>query len=476
MSAVPPSGSLDELPFPQLLLRLAAARFGGSLRLSRGRVSKRIVFQQGAPVMAESNLAGESLLELLRDQGRLTPADCEALLAQSASSKRAPEALLLERGLLDARELFDALKRLLRMRVIECFAWPRGDFATDSSSEAPPEAQAFRLNVFGLLQEGLDQHWGAERLLAELAPHMQQHPVPNARFEAIARLLERDAGIEALLARFDGRHTLWQCLQGGSGRALATAWILEASGALGFRNESSAASVAGPLTPEIEIVITSAAGEAAAEAQPRTAAAGAPLSEAATKQRERLLTEIEAKHARLKELSAYELLDVPEDAETGAIRKAYLQAAKRFHPDALSRVGLGAELRERATRVFAEISKAHTLLADPAERQQYDQSRRSLQPEIDVGRLAQAETLYRKGEILLRQGNFRGALEFLAPAVELWPEECAYQSALGWALFRKSPPETERALEHLRRAVELDANDAESQIRLSSVERSLQGG
>ena len=29
--------------------------------------------------------------------------------------------------------------------------------------------------------------------------------------------------------------------------------------------------------------------------------------------------------------------------------------------------------------------------------------------------------------ILLRQGNYRGAIEYLRPAVDLWPEEAAYQ-------------------------------------------------
>ena len=86
--------------------------------------------------------------------------------------------------------------------------------------------------------------------------------------------------------------------------------------------------------------------------------------------------------------------------------------------------------------MFAAIGKAHAVLADPKRRRSYDASLDSDETDLDAERLAAAETNYRKGEILMRQGNFRGALEFLRPAVELWPEDATYQGALGWALFK----------------------------------------
>ena len=80
---------------------------------------------------------------------------------------------------------------------------------------------------------------------------------------------------------------------------------------------------------------------------------------------------------------------------------------------------------------------------------------------------------FRKGEILLRQGNYRGSLDFLKPAVELWPEDCAYQSALGWALFMKQPSEPETARVHLEEALRIDPDDGEARLRLSKVLQAL---
>ncbi|MCH8891312.1 MAG: hypothetical protein IH827_09595 [Myxococcales bacterium] len=75
--------------------------------------------------------------------------------------------------------------------------------------------------------------------------------------------------------------------------------------------------------------------------------------------------------------------------------------------------------------------------------------------------------------MLLRLGNFAGAIEFLRPAVELWPEESEYCSALGWALYRKLPSEPDLAREQLERAVELSPKNATAIHQLSVVVRSM---
>jgi tetratricopeptide (TPR) repeat protein len=148
-----------------------------------------------------------------------------------------------------------------------------------------------------------------------------------------------------------------------------------------------------------------------------------------------------------------------------------VSAAKRFHPDALARLGL-LDLREVAEVVFARIATAHETLSDPQARNDYDRADDGVH-DLDAARVVQAEALFRKAEILLRAGNFGGALEFLRPAVAMWPDECAYQSAMGWALYKKTPPDSKTAREHLERAVALDRDDAVATFRLSVVLRSL---
>ena len=69
----------------------------------------------------------------------------------------------------------------------------------------------------------------------------------------------------------------------------------------------------------------------------------------------------------------------------------------------------------------------------------------------------------------MRQGNFRGALDFLRPAVELWPEDGTYQGALGWALYKATPSDPIRARQHLERAYALEPRNAAIVYHLSLV-------
>ena len=66
----------------------------------------------------------------------------------------------------------------------------------------------------------------------------------------------------------------------------------------------------------------------------------------------------------------YDILNVARDASDADIKKAYRGLAKKYHPDANPD-------NPGATERFKEVSEAHRVLTDPAQRKKYDQMRRS---------------------------------------------------------------------------------------------------
>ena len=70
-------------------------------------------------------------------------------------------------------------------------------------------------------------------------------------------------------------------------------------------------------------------------------------------------------------------------------------------------------------------------------------------------------------------GNFHGALDYLEPAVDLWPDEPAYQSGLGWALYKQQRTDAARAREHLEIASSQAPDDAVILFRLGTVLRAM---
>jgi hypothetical protein len=466
MVAIPEHGRLEETPFPRLLLDLHRARFSGTLTLTRDRIGKRFLLHEGVPVFAESNLASESLGVQLMDAGRLSRADYNRVGAYVAREQCKEGKALLALELIDARGLFVALKEQVRLRLLECFVWPRGEFHVDPSSQPPADAQPLRADLVPLLQEGIAAHWNMDRILGELGPSMHRYARPGRRFEALVHRLLRDASVEDLLQGLDGERTLWRVAQTArTPLALAACWVLHEAGGLALADSPASSDGA----RDVELVVSGA------ERAPHAASPEASRSRpsAAGKSPATLGLEIDERFAQLGSLDYYTLLGVSRTADLAMIKAAYHRAAKSYHPDALARAGLGAETRGRAGRIFTEIGKAYSALSDAERRRGYDASLADDGESLDADRLANAETNYRKGEVLLRQGNFRGAVDYLRAAVDLWPDEAAYQSALGWALFKKTPPEPAAAREHLERAVHLDARDDVALSRLGAVLRAL---
>ncbi len=475
VETVPDRGSLEELPLPLLLLRLYRRRYSGMLKVANEGVEKRVFLREGVPVMAESNRPSESLGVQLMDAGRITRDDY-ARVVETVRKRRCKEgAALLGLQLVSPRELYEALKHQLRRRLLDCLGWSRGSFALETDAAPVDDATAFRCDPIPLVQEAVAIHWGPVRLRAQLSAHFDSYAIATPRTDALARRLHRDAEVDAFVAGLGGEASLGAQLDAlQAPTTIAAAWVLDALGTLEFRSRPASESPGGDPTasgePEIEVFVRGA-DEPRTEAPGPLARAQSATPAAANAKLEALRSEILALHQSLGERDHYQLLGIARDADATAVRRAYVSAAKRFHPDALARLGL-LDLREVAEVVFARIATAHEALADPQSRSDYDRGQEGAQ-DLDVARVVQAEALFRKAEILLRAGNFNGAFEFLRPAVAIWPDECAYQSALGWALYKKAPSDSKSAQEHLERAIALDRDDAVATFRLSVVLRSL---
>jgi len=468
-------GTFDATPLPRLLLALGRERFSGAAILTRDRARRRVLLRDGAPVGVESTGGDAGLAAQLRDGGALSAEDHDRVARRAAEVGRPEAAVLLELGLVSPRDLLLALREQARRRLLECFGWAEGQWRLEPGEAPPKDARLLRLDLLPLIHDGLERHWSPERLLAELAPRTAAYPAPTASLSRLRKRLAEGAELDALLDACDGGTSLGDVLKrAASPRALAALWLADASGALEYRDAPDRPDEAGerhaaPL-PEVEIVF---GDEAEASPQAEEENRSRPTSEAEDEKDdlEALRRELRERHQRLGEADHYAVLGVDPDADLAAVKRAYFAAAKRFHPDVLAGLGLG-DLRTEATEVFAAIAAAYDTLSDPRRRREYDAGDEGGR-KGEADRLVNAEALFRKAEILLRGGDFAGALPFLRPAVQLAPEDPAYRSALGWALFKRNPPEEAEARSHLEKAVALDADDATAHFRLSVVLRSL---
>ncbi|NNL85756.1 MAG: DnaJ domain-containing protein [Myxococcales bacterium] len=466
-----PAGTFDQAKLAALCLELMRENYCGGLVLQQARNQKSIIFDGAEIAHAESNITKESLLARMAAAGEIDAATQERVRSVMRKKKLSEEHALMALQVLAAKELVLALRERTRERVRECFSWASGEYRLEPETTAPKGSEALRVDGPPLVLEGLARHARPDALLQRLEAPLMQYPRLGAESEALLERLSPAPETVALARSLDPEKTLWDQLgMQSSVEPLAALFVMSELGALSFSSSPGAAEAA----PDPDAPDSGAGGGLQFEilvgdAAPAEGAPEAGRTEARTTARDdELAREIEEKFEKLAELDHYELLGVPNDAKTAAIKKAYLFAAKRFHPDALKRHGLES-LKAKAGEVFAAIGKAHSVLSDSASRREYDEGGID---SFDTDRLMQAETFFRQAEIMMRAGRFGEAAPLLENTVKLWPEEGAYQAYLGWALFKKRPSEPDRAREHLEKALEL-RQDAQSYFYFSVVLRKL---
>lgn len=105
--------------------------------------------------------------------------------------------------------------------------------------------------------------------------------------------------------------------------------------------------------------------------------------------------------------SHYKLLGLKRTSTPAEIKGGYFRASKEFHPDAYFRKNLGS-YGERVDRIFRTMKAAYDVLADPAKREEYNQTaiiELSPEDEAEIARLAEVK----RQEALARERDERNA-------------------------------------------------------------------
>src|SRR5207237_2998337 len=121
----------------------------------------------------------------------------------------------------------------------------------------------------------------------------------------------------------------------------------------------------------------------------------------------------------------------------GAVKAAYLEAAKKFHSDSFSGMELGSA-RPLVEELFARVGEAYGVLSNPEKRAEYDVylDRKAQGLPTDVGAILHAEEVFRRGEKLFKSGRWEEAEAAFREAVSLNSAEAEFHAYLGMTMFR----------------------------------------
>ena len=494
------AGSLQDTPYPILLLALALREKSAVLSLHRHPLHKEVLFDGGSPVDCQSNIATETLARFLVSSGKLSEPDVQVALAQSASRGVTLEEVLIERKLLPQAELDRVQQQSLGRKLLEPFSWKSGTF--EISYDVPPSASpALRVKVPQLILTGIAKVETQESVDQELAfardRYLTLAEEPLFDPEDIRLSAEQQRILEAARA---GRPLSEVIAESGSdpddvlrivyamlllGVLAVTETPVRAAPRFELENPFSRRTTEGPLPPVVP------APTSTPEAAPAPSAIAAATA-----------AEVLAAHLSYRQKDAFELLEVAEKDGPLQFIRAFLRMAERFLPSRFDERAPN-NLREKAQDVFLAAARAYAELADPLRRDalatarvrrneaQSDETtlivpapvapappaekvevrppeRRPMQATI-----IDPELLCRSGRELAEAGKLREALSSFEMAAECDAQNGTYAAEVAWCRFRLQVSPATATLKMLRNAIRIDPRSGLAHLYAGKVATAL---
>ena len=152
---------------------------------------------------------------------------------------------------------------------------------------------------------------------------------------------------------------------------------------------------------------------------------------------------------------------MPRTATASEVRSAYAKLARERHPDRFA----DPVEKAKAEEFFKDLTTAFNTLANDKSRREYDASldRPQVAPPQEI-----AQSAYQRGLEMFAAKKNHEAVELLRTAAALFPEEPAYQAALGKALAR-NPHWAREGMTAIEKAIQLAPRVATYQSDLAEL-------
>lgn len=177
----------------------------------------------------------------------------------------------------------------------------------------------------------------------------------------------------------------------------------------------------------------------------------------------------------------YEILGLQRGADEADIKAAFHRVARMLHIDNYARHEIPQDLRVRMEAVMGEVSRARQVLSDPAQREEYDAMLSLAERGVptDVGKIFEADSLFKGGVRLVDRGVFDEARKRFQAAVDINPTEPDYWAYLRWAEFcllesdkrgrPTEPASVERIRRHLQKLADENPKCDDAQVFLGHI-------
>ncbi len=473
MSFLHEPGDLSETPLAAILLEALSLRASGVLEVAHGGGTSRLWFRDGRPVGAQV-VSGFRPLGLALVQAGLI--DVEALsrsLAMMAETRRPQGEILIEMGVVSAEDVGRALAEQQAEYFGIIASLDTGRFAFDAAAAVPEWTRGSRLSPVRTIVDALERPQARALVASALEPSAAGEVRLSSGYAETADAFHWTDDEGALVARLASPASMDALLATSRvgaerARAIVAALLLLGLAVPAAGSPRPTGDTVSGLGPEARAEVDAAAAvpprreaapaEARARRQrllqqamrnmgvgpfaaraaaapspppargaapPPAPAAGAPPPPDGPEAELRAALLAVAPRARERDLFAR--LGLPETAGREEAKRAFLDLARRFHPDRFASPAF-ADVQDVVKDFFAAMNEAYEVLSDDRKRHEYlDRRKGAGQANAESARVD-----FQKAEACLRTRDFARARGFLEAAVRADPR-AEYQAALAFA-------------------------------------------
>jgi CheY-like chemotaxis protein len=428
---IPLQGSLQNVEFAEILVRLFLSKLTGTLAIQTGSIRREIYVIEGRPVFARANTLAESLGTLLIRKGLADLQQINEIL-KNRSGNRTMGQQLIEAGIISTEDLMATLSEQVRERIMTCFGIGEGKYSFDEGTDFVDHIQVYRQNPIELIRFGIERNLQVNQLAEKLQNAVDKYVVRTEHFDLLSRYFPLSEVDEQFVAQLDGKKTLTQALQSrilDVTKALQLVWSLRLASLIEF----SGMPIPSESRPQVRLP---AASSPELRVRPQVPAHRAPKNKPSIEPGELRRLVID-KYLTLGKANSYQLLGIDRsasDAEIDAQADALLELFALETTEVLS-----AEDRVKANEVYSAILMAQRTLVDPKERISYDESLSRVDSLVGVTseyRLNRGALAYGAAKRLIEAGKLSAALEHLQTAASHNPEDPNMVADLVWVEYQ----------------------------------------
>jgi serine/threonine protein kinase/curved DNA-binding protein CbpA len=412
------------------MVESAVRELSGDLVFPRAEGMVRLTYSSGRLIEVETDLAGLRFTDFLVEKGLVTKAQLDERIPSVPKDIGALSGMLVASGLIPPHTVLERIVEWVRQVLSTVVLWERGSANLAPRPVDPPKIP-LGLDRFAVISEAL-RGVKAEHIDRAFAEKQTCLVIPAAVDGASVDDFKLAPKELRAIKSVDGTKIL---------RDLLSQPTKE-------QRESTAKALY--LGIEIGLVV---------------------FGEDQTRPKERAEAQrLQQLHARLKEKSAFEVLNVLDGAGNEEVRARFMDLAKLYHPDSV-RQNAAPELVDALRQMFVLAQESYDAIDTEEKREKYRQIRQlgydHKESEEDIVRkVLEAEVLFKKAKTLVKLSKYDEAIAAMKDAVARKPRDIELKIHLRYFEFLPNKSdrvgEAGRAIADIAKMMKGDENEIAS--------------